>query len=100
MDLEQLALLDDVSKERYVTLERMFDTPGWKLVEEWAKTNAQQQFHRAALAGSWEENRMALGARLAYEVIAGLRDSTEAEFIAKAEDAALNGQYEEEALNE
>lgn len=100
MDLEQLARLDDASKERYVKLERMFDTPGWAIIEEWAKTNAQQQLLQGAYAGTWEANRMAAGARLVYESVASLRESTEAEFVAKAEEALLSSEFEDELLNE
>lgn len=100
MDLEHLALLDDDQKDHYVKYERMFDTPGWALIEEWARLNSQQQFMRAAYAGSWEENRIALGARLVYEQIANLRNTTEAEFMAKAEQALLNTAFEEELEHE
>lgn len=100
MDLEQLARLNDAEKDRYVKLERMFDTPGWKIVEDWARQNAQQQMLRAAHATSWEQHQMATGARLVYETVASLRDTTEAEFTAKAEEALLNQSFEEESLNE
>jgi hypothetical protein len=100
MDLEQLALLDDDSKDHYVKLERMFDTQGWAVIEEWARVNSEAQFQRAAFAGSWEENRIALGARMVYEQIRTMRDSTEAEFAAKAEQAVLNTVFEDEVEHE
>lgn len=100
MDLEQLKYLTDDQKERYVTLERTFETKGWVIVEAWAKQRAIEQLERAAYASNWEEHRVATGARLAYEQIANLREDTEKEFTMIAETNMLNAQVDEELVHE
>lgn len=86
MDLEQLNYLTDQQKARYSQLENMFETPGWKLVEDFANRNAEEQYQRAASARDWNEHRLATGARAAFITIARLRDTTEVEFAQLAEE--------------
>lgn len=100
MDLEQLKYLTDDQKDKYVTLERTFDSKGWKIIEVWAQQRAIEEHHRAAMASSWEDHRVATGARLAYEQLANLRDTTELEFTQLAEQAMLNDTIEEELEHE
>lgn len=100
MDLNQLKYLTPDQKDRYVTLERMFEGKGWSVIEAWAKTNAVQQMERAAFAGNWEDHRMATGSRLVYEQIVNLRESTENEYVALAEQAMLAIAEEDELEHE
>jgi hypothetical protein len=100
MDLEQLKYLTPDQKDRYVTLERMFDSKGWAVVEAWAKQRATLEYQRAATASGWDDHRLATGSRLAYEQIANLREATEQEFVDLAEQAMLAEQENEELLSE
>lgn len=100
MDLDQLNNLTDDQKDRYVTLERTFDSKGWKIVEAWASVRAQEEFQRAAMAGTWEDHQRATGARMAYEQVAALREATELEFLNLAESNLLNTIEEEELTHE
>lgn len=84
MDLDQIQHLTDEQKERYLQLERTFDTPGWKLVEEYAIQRANDATGRLLAAKSWEENRIFAGGREAFALFANLRESTESEFAALA----------------
>jgi hypothetical protein len=100
MDLDQLNYLTDDQKDRYVTLERTFDSKGWKIVEAWAVQRAQEEFQRAGFAATWEDHQRATGARMAFEQLAALRDATELEFVNLAESNMLNQQEEEELNHE
>jgi hypothetical protein len=72
--------LTDQQKERLSALEAVFRLPGWKLIEEWAQANAEIMRYRGADAANWETNRMALGARTAFEQLVQFREATEREF--------------------
>lgn len=96
MDLEQLRYLDDDQKARYVKLERTFNTEGWVVIEEWALEKIDAAIKAAASASSWDQHRILTGMRLAFEQVAGLRDSTEKEFLQMAEDNLINSQQEVE----
>ncbi len=98
MDLEQLKYLTPDQKDRYVTLERMFESKGWQVVQAWAASRAENEMRRAAFTGTWEDHRLATGARLAYEQFVNLREATEQEFVDLAEQAML-AEQEDEALD-
>lgn len=87
MDLDRLKLLDPEQKERYMRLERLFEQPGWQDVLKWALVNKVSALGRELNALNWETNREYHGARLAFEMVQGLQDSTELEFEAMASDA-------------
>lgn len=78
--------LSDEQKGRFAALESVFGMPGWRLVEDWALANVELMRMRGADAGTWDVNRMALGARTAFEQLASFRASTEREFEQMAED--------------
>lgn len=77
MDIE---FLTDQQKERFSALEAVFRLPGWKLIEDWANANAEIMRYRGADASNWDTNRLALGARTAFEQLAQFQESTEREF--------------------
>lgn len=100
MDLNQISHLTAEQKDHYVKLERMFGTPGWLLLEQWAEKSAIEQKERAALATTWDQNRIAVGALSAYQQVAGLQEATEREFEALAEDQQSKTKDEEEQRSE
>ncbi len=88
LDQASLAHLDDAQRQRYMTLERLFDTDGWKLLVEFSKSNAGLQEQRIINAQNWETHRHASGARAVYLQFANLQEQFEQEFSAIAEEAA------------
>ena len=100
MDLEQLKYLTPDQKERYVALERTFDSEGWKVIRAWAATQSSLAMERAAFASNWEDHRIATGVRLSFDQIVNLRDATEAEYVSIAEDAMLSDEETDELEHE
>lgn len=86
MELEDLKYLTDEQRERYMTMERLFEQPGWTLVEKWAGINRDEAKERAANAQSWEDNRIAVGLRIAYDTFSKMRDINEREYMQLAQD--------------
>ena len=84
MDLEQIQHLTDEQKARYLELERTFDSPGWKLVEEFALQRRDDAVARVLFAKSWDEHQVFSGAKDAFAIFVNLRESTENEFAALA----------------
>lgn len=84
MDINQIQFLSNEQKERYMTLERLFEAPGWKLIVEWAKANGFDQTQRQLNAVNWDQTNVARGARYAFGMLEELQATTEAEFAALA----------------
>jgi hypothetical protein len=84
MDLEDIQHLTDAEKDRYLKLERLFDSDGWKLVEEWATQQRENATARLVSATSWDQHRLLTGARLVYAELEGLRETTESTFASLA----------------
>jgi hypothetical protein len=87
LDQDTLKYLPPHDKERYSKLEKLFGSEGWAEIERWAVVNRMMSVERQLNATSWEQNRVAFGARQAFEMLEQLRESTEREFIQMAEDA-------------
>jgi hypothetical protein len=96
MDLNQINALPNTAKEKYMTLERLFETPGYKYLVEWAKGNVQEAIQRALNAPSWESFCFARGQQLAFENFTKLEEITEAEFSMIANDIMEQKAAEEE----
>lgn len=94
MDIEDLQHLSDAQKERYMLLQRGFDTEFWKFIRVFAEANANNQATRLFNAASWDENRMAFGAHQAFTLVANLEAQTENDF---ANEAASARQAKEDA---
>lgn len=92
----QISLLDDQQRERYNALEKLFESPGWKIIQEFAETSAQAQADRALAATDWPTNRTAIGARAAFIQVANLQQITEIEFSNLAAQAAAAQEDEDE----
>lgn len=100
MDLKQLQFLSDEDKERYMSLERLWEQPGWQLVVQLATQLAIANKDRATFATSWEQNRMALGSAFAYDHISRLQELTEAEYEQKVDSQLSAARATEEEVYE
>jgi hypothetical protein len=87
LDNDQLRYLSAQDKERYSALEDMFHSSGWPLLVELCQKQAVEAHNRAANATSWEQNRLNLGLRMAYEHLATIETATYNEFVEIAESA-------------
>ena len=88
LDIEQLNLLKPEHRERYMELERLFSSKGWKIVKTMAEQNAQLAHNAAANAANWADNRMAVGNRSAWQTIVNIEEQTEATYEKLAADAS------------
>jgi hypothetical protein len=88
LDNEQLNSLSAPERERYMELERLFASKGWKIVQTMAKSNAEGAFALGANASSWAQNREAFGNRTCWMTILNLEESTQQLFESKAVAAA------------
>lgn len=84
LDNQQLNALAPVERERYMELERLFASKGWRIFIATAKDNANAAYAVGANASTWEENRVAYGNRMAWQYVLALEEATEQEFEAKA----------------
>lgn len=88
MDLEQIKHLNDEQKNRYMALTKLFEMPGWVIIQTWAERNYEESRDRAASASSWDQNRIAVGERIVYDVLRKMEEITEREYSALSEDMA------------
>lgn len=100
MDLEQLKYLTPEQKDTYMRMERLFGSPGWEDVMQWALVNKAAAGKRQMDATSWDQNRVAYGARLAFEMLEQLATGTEAEFEQFAASAQEAAEVDETLENE
>lgn len=100
MDLDQIQNLTNEQKDAYLKMERLFDSPGWGIVEKFAKERHEVATNRLLHAKSWDENRIFTGARDAIELFVNLRENTEAEFVQLAAANLANKLSTEEDENE
>lgn len=77
LDIEQLNVLSPEHRERYMELERLFASKGWKIVKAMSEANAKAAHDAAANASSWADNRLAIGNRGAWMMVANLEEQTE-----------------------
>jgi len=84
LDLEQVNALAPDDRNRYMQLEKLFAQPGWRIVVALATNNAAQSLQQAALASSWDANRLAIGNHMAWRSIQNLERDTQALYADKA----------------
>lgn len=96
LDMEQIKMLPNGMRERYMLLEKLFDHPGFKYLLEWAKAQVDDSRTRELNATSWEQVCFIRGARLAYDNFANIEEFSEREFAQIAEDAAEAKEREEQ----
>lgn len=100
LSLDDLKFLDNEKKTEYMTLERLFDQPGWKILVERAQQWALLAEKRAAFARSWDDNRIAFGAAAVYNQFANLEEITSTEFENAVSEARQAAQQQDEDENE
>lgn len=96
LDLNALKHLTDAQKESYMKAEKFFASEFWPWLQTWAKANAAQQLDRVINAETWEFNRLAYGARFAYDTMANLENITNYEFEQLAQ-ASLDAEQDAQA---
>jgi len=95
LDMEQIKMLPGDMQTKYMTLEKLFDHPGFKFLVEWAKAQSTDQMNRELNAPTWEMVVLARGARMAYNNFVNIEDFSEREFAEIAQNA-LEAKYQEE----
>jgi len=86
-DIEVLQYLTAEQKDKYMSLQRLFQSPGWDIVVAWARANAEEAQRRQLAAASWDQANVARGATLAFRMIQDLETGTDNEFAALAAQA-------------
>lgn len=100
LDLEDLVHLDAAQKDRYMSLERLFESDGWHVVKAWASQCADEHLNRIVNSQTWDQNRISVGARIAFLNMLNLEGATEAEFgqyVANAKVAKTEAEEAEDA---
>ena len=94
--MEVMQNLDDKQRARYVAFQEVFDTDGWKQIEEWAELKALEA-EKAGMNADFEpEWRRAQGARIAWNEVSRLAEM----FLNQFENVALQNKIDaEEALD-
>jgi hypothetical protein len=87
LDLEQINLLPNDMRNRYMLLEKLFDHAGFKYLLEWAKAQVADSQSRELNAKTWDEVVFFRGAKLAYNNFAEIERFSEAEFADIAQQA-------------
>lgn len=77
--------LDEVQLDRYLKFQHVFESDGWKLVEEWAQAQSVAASIGGANASSWDNNRIEYGKRIAYDAVANMATQFLNEFSVVAE---------------
>ena len=77
--------LGDEERDRFVKFQELFETAGWQLLSEFSHAKVTERMVAGANAKSWEENRLALGQRLAWAEIANAAQTFMSSFEQLAE---------------
>lgn len=80
LDLEQINLLPNDAKVKYMALSKLFDHQGFKYLVEWAKAQVNDSASRVLNAQTWEQHCFSNGARMAYANFANIEEFSEREF--------------------
>ena len=88
--------LGEKELDRFLKLQELFETPGWKLLQEYAQAQAFAALTAGAAAQSWEQNRVQYGMRLVWDDISNMDTRMMNEF----EQLALSNREDSEAEQE
>ncbi len=88
MDLNQINLLPNTAKQKYMELGKLFESPAYRHLLEWAKQNAAEAQSRCLTASNWEQFVFNRGQQLAFDQFINLEDIVETEFSAIADSLA------------
>lgn len=87
---EIMMWLADVERSRYVAFQELFECDGWRLFKDFALAKVTEFGVKGANAPTWEANRAALGARLAWEEVSKAAE----DFMKSFEQVALQNKEE------
>jgi hypothetical protein len=80
LDMEELKLLPDEFKEKYMLLERLYGDKAWNLVKAWATQSADQQLTAILVAPNWDQTVYARGKRDAFLELLNMEHGTNFQF--------------------
>jgi len=84
---EIMKWLDDAALDRFVKFQELFETAGWRLMEEYANAQSNAAILAGANCLTWDENRLHKGARVVWDEIANAHATFMREFALMAADA-------------
>jgi len=88
LEASQINSLTADQKAAYARQEEVFQSSGWKDIVAWAQAQVLMQSERMSSASSWDHHLVARGARAAFMSVVQLQDTTEAEYVGMAAQAA------------
>jgi hypothetical protein len=80
LDMEELKLLPNDFKDKYMLLERLYGDRAWDLVKAWATQSADQQLTAILLAQNWDQTVYARGKRDAFLEVLNMEKGTNFQF--------------------
>lgn len=100
LSMEDLNLLSNDDKNRYMVLERLFDSEGWAFIKKWSNANIDEAKQHILNASNWDQTLFARGALLAYDQFAKFEEISEAEILSTVEQVKESLLAKEELDNE
>lgn len=97
LDMEELKLLPNEFKEKYMLLERLYGDRAWDLVKAWAMQSADQQVVAVLNAPNWEQTVYARGKRDAFLELLNMEKGTNFQFRNIIRDGLARKAADEEA---
>jgi hypothetical protein len=91
---EVMAWLGDAERDRFVKFQGLFEADGWRLYREFALAKVFEHSVTGANAKTWEENRVAFGARRAWDDVAASADEFMKSFERLAHQNKMDAQPE------
>lgn len=84
LSMQELAFLSDQEKQEYMEWERGFESAFWTKLKSMAEQGSDEALQRAALANTWDTNRINNGARGIWMLIANLEEAIGQQFQVSA----------------
>lgn len=80
LDMDELKMLPDEFKDKYMLLERLYGDKAWDLVKAWAQQSADQQLGAILNAPNWDQTVYARGKRDAFLEVIHMERGTNFQF--------------------
>lgn len=97
LDMDELKLLPDDHKGKYMLLERLYGDKAWELVKAWAAASADQQVTTILNAPNWDQTVYARGKRDAFLEVIHMERGTNFQFRNIIRDGLARKAADEEA---
>lgn len=97
LDMEELKLLPNEFKDKYMLLERLYGDKAWELVKAWAMQSADQQVTLILQAPNWDQTCYARGKRDAFLEMIHMERGTNFQFRNIIRDGLARKAADEEA---